>query len=243
MSVEIARIPALTDNYIWLMRDCESGETVVIDPGEADPVLAEAAARGWRITQIWNTHWHRDHTGGNAAIKAATGATVTGPAAEAEKIATLDRAVGEGDGVRIGAIEGRVLAVGAHTAGHIAYHLPAADTAFVGDTLFAMGCGRLFEGDAGDMFAALRKLDQLPASTKIYCAHEYTLANGRFAAVTEPDNEAIRHRLAAVERMRAEGQATVPTTIAAERETNPFLRAPDAATLAARRAAKDAFAG
>jgi hydroxyacylglutathione hydrolase len=243
MAVEIVRIPALSDNYIWLMRDCDSGETVVIDPAAAEPVLAEAESRGWKITQIWNTHWHRDHTGGNAAIKEATGATITGPAAEAEKIATLDRMVSDGDTVKIGAIEARVLGVGAHTAGHIAYHLPGEDVAFVGDTLFAMGCGRLFEGTAEDMFAAMRKLDALPASTRIYCAHEYTLSNGRFAVVAEPGNDAMKHRLAAVEKMRAEGQPTVPTTLAAERETNPFLRAPDAATLAERRAAKDSFAG
>ncbi|USI74396.1 hydroxyacylglutathione hydrolase [Sphingomonas morindae] len=243
MQVEIIAVPVLADNYIWLMHDPDSGETVAVDPGVGPPVLAEAERRGWRISQVWNTHWHKDHVGGNAAIKAATGARITGPAAEAERIGTLDRLVREGDLVTLGAREARVLAVGAHTAGHIAFHLPADQAVFTGDTLFAMGCGRLFEGDAADMFAALAKLRALPAATRVYCGHEYTLANGRFAATVEPDNVAIRSRLAAVEKMRAEGRPTLPSTIGAEHETNPFLRAPDVASLAARRAAKDGFSG
>src|SRR3954468_10268167 len=144
--MEIVRIPALSDNYIWLVHEPETGETMVVDPAVADPVLAEADRRGWRIGQIWNTHWHPDHTGGNAAIKAATGALVTGPAAEAARIPTLDRQVGEGDRVRLGEAEAVVLEVPAHTAGHIAYHFAREEALFIGDTLFAMGCGRLFEG-------------------------------------------------------------------------------------------------
>lgn len=241
--VEIARIPALSDNYIWLMHDPASGETVVIDPAEADPVLAEAGRRGWRITQIWNTHWHPDHTGGNAAIKAATGAVITGPAAEAARIPTLDRLVGEGDRVAIGAVVAQVLEVPAHTAGHIAYHLPDERIVFVGDTLFAMGCGRLFEGTAAQMHANMVRLAQLPPETRVYCAHEYTLSNGRYAVVAEPDNEAIHARLAEVEAARPRGDATVPTTIAEELATNPFMRATSVEELAERRAAKDAFRG
>lgn len=179
--LEVVRIPVLSDNYVWLLHDPKSQETVVIDPAVADPVLEAAAARGWNIGQIWNTHWHGDHVGGNAAIKAATGCVITGPAAEAEKIATLDRLVGEGDSVRIGDHVATVMAVPAHTAGHIAYHLAAAQMAFVGDTLFAMGCGRLFEGTAAQMFANLQRLADLPDDTAVYCAHEYTLSNGRFA--------------------------------------------------------------
>jgi hydroxyacylglutathione hydrolase len=156
--VEIVRIPALSDNYIWLVHEPDSGETMVVDPAEAEPVLAQAAARGWRITQIWNTHWHPDHTGGNAAIKAATGAVVTGPAAEAARIPTLDRQVGEGDRVSLGALEAVVMEVPAHTAGHIAYHFAGEEAAFVGDTLFPMGCGRLFEGTAEQMHANLQRL-------------------------------------------------------------------------------------
>lgn len=241
--LDIVRIPVLSDNYVWLVHEPESGETMVVDPAVAAPVLEEAQKRGWRISQIWNTHWHPDHTGGNEAIKAATGALVTGPAAEAARIPTLDRQVGEGDRVRLGGVEAVVLEVPAHTAGHIAYHLPSEAKAFVGDTLFAMGCGRLFEGTAEQMHANLQRLANLPGETEVYCAHEYTLSNGRFAVVAEPDNDAIRDRLRAVEAARAAGEATVPTTIALERATNPFMRAASAEELAERRRAKDDFAG
>lgn len=241
--IEIARIPVLSDNYVWLAHDPASGETVAVDPAVAEPVLDAAAARGWRITQIWNTHWHPDHTGGNEAIKAATGCTITGPAAEAERIPTLDRLVDDGDQARIGAITADVIAVPAHTAGHIAYHLPAEDMVFVGDTLFAMGCGRLFEGTADQMFANMRKLEALPAETRVYCAHEYTQSNGRYALAAEPDNAALVARMADVDAARAEGLPTVPTTIALERATNPFMRAASIAELAERRAAKDVFRG
>ncbi|MBU3076884.1 hydroxyacylglutathione hydrolase [Sphingomonas quercus] len=242
-ALDIVRIPALSDNYVWLVHDPASGETVVVDPAEAQPVLAAAAARGWSIGQVWNTHWHSDHTGGNAAIKAATGCLITGPATEAARIPTLDRLVGEGDSVRLGDHVAQVLAVPAHTAGHIAYHLAQDAVIFVGDTLFAMGCGRLFEGTAAEMFANMTRLAALPPETRVYCAHEYTESNGRYAAVAEPDNAAIAARLAEVAALRRAGEATVPTTIAAERATNPFMRARDAAELAARRAAKDLFQG
>jgi hydroxyacylglutathione hydrolase len=241
--IEIVRIPALSDNYIWLVHEPVSGETMVVDPAVVEPVLDEATRRGWRITQIWNTHWHPDHTGGNAAIKAATGCTITGPAAEAARIPTLDRLVAEGDTVSLGAVSARVIDVPAHTAGHIAYHLAAEDAAFVGDTLFAMGCGRLFEGTAEQMFGNMRKLEALPDETRIYCAHEYTQSNGRYALVAEPDNAALVARMAAVDAARAVGEPTVPTTIALERATNPFMRAADVAELAHRRAEKDAFRG
>jgi len=241
--LEIVRIPVLSDNYVWLVHDPASGETVVVDPALADPVIEAAAARGWRITQIWNTHWHGDHTGGNAAIKAATGCAITGPAAEAARIATLDRLVGEGDEVRIGAHIAKVLEVPAHTAGHIAYHLAEDSVLFIGDTLFAMGCGRLFEGTPAQMFANMRRLEALPGDTQVYCAHEYTLANARYARVAEPDNQAISDRLLRVEAARAVNEATVPTTIAMERATNPFMRAGTVEELALRRAAKDAFKG
>jgi hydroxyacylglutathione hydrolase len=243
MALEIVRIPVLSDNYVWLVHEQASGETMVVDPAVAEPVIAEAAARGWRITQIWNTHWHPDHTGGNAAIKAATGCVVTGPAAEAAKIPTLDRLVGEGDRVTLGAVEVAVLEVPAHTAGHIAYYLPSEEAVFVGDTMFAMGCGRLFEGTAEQMHANLQRLADLPPETKVYCAHEYTLGNGRFALAAEPDNAAVAERMRAVEAARAAGEATVPTTIALELATNPFVRVASAAELAERRAWKDSFRG
>ena len=243
MALEVARIPALSDNYIWLVHESVSGATMVVDPATAPPVLAEAAARGWTITDIWNTHWHPDHTGGNAAIKAATGCTITGPAAEAAKIPTLDRTVSGGDRVRLGTQEAVVLDVPAHTAGHIAFYFTEAHAAFVGDTLFAMGCGRLFEGTADQMFAAMRAFDALPDDTDVYCGHEYTQSNGRYALTAEPDNAAIVARMADVDAMRARGEATVPTTIGLEKATNPFMRAVSVEELAARRAAKDNFPG
>jgi hydroxyacylglutathione hydrolase len=243
MTLEIVRVPVLSDNYVWLVHEPASDETTVVDPAVAAPVLDAARARGWRITQIWNTHWHPDHTGGNAEIKAATGCTITGPAAEEARIPTLDRQVREGDRVRLGAVEAKVLEVPAHTAGHIAYHFASEQVIFVGDTLFAMGCGRLFEGTAEQMFANMQRLSALPPDTQVYCAHEYTLSNGRYALAAEPDNEAIAARMAGVSAARERGEATVPTTIALERATNPFMRARDAVQLAERRAAKDTFRG
>jgi len=239
--IEIVRIPVLSDNYVWLVHEPLSGETVVVDPAVAAPVLAAAEERGWTISQIWNTHWHPDHTGGNAEIAAATGCLITGPAAEEERIPTLNRKVTGGESVAIGGLRADVIDVPAHTAGHIAYHLPDAKAVFVGDTLFAMGCGRLFEGTAEQMFDNMQRLAQLPPETAVYCAHEYTLSNGRFALVAEPDNAAIAARMAHVEAARARGDATVPTTIADELATNPFMRAKTATELAERRAAKDRF--
>ena len=242
-ALEILRIPALSDNYIWLVHDPDSGETMVVDPAEAEPVLAAADARGWKINAIWNTHWHPDHTGGNAAIKAATGCEIIAPAAEAARIPTADRLVAEGDEVRLGAHIARVLEVPAHTAGHIAYHFAEDSVIFVGDTLFAMGCGRLFEGTPAQMFANMQRLAQIPPETRVYCAHEYTQSNGRYALVAEPDNAALRTRMAQVDAARAAGEPTVPTTIGDELATNPFMRAASVEILAERRAAKDAFRG
>ncbi|MGC1469316.1 MAG: hydroxyacylglutathione hydrolase [Sphingorhabdus sp.] len=240
MTLEIIRIPVLSDNYVWLVHEPDSGETMVVDPAVAEPVLAQAEARGWTITQIWNTHWHPDHTGGNAAIKEATGCVITGPEAESERIPTLDRQVKEGHVAKLGAVEAHVLDVPAHTAGHIAFHFATEHVAFVGDTLFAMGCGRLFEGTAAQMYSNMRKLEALGDDTRVYCAHEYTQSNGRFALTVEPDNAALVARMDAVNAARERGEPTVPTTIALERATNPFMRAGSVEELAARRAAKDA---
>ncbi|HEX4693281.1 hydroxyacylglutathione hydrolase [Sphingomonas sp.] len=241
MALDIVRIPAFSDNYIWLVHDADSGETMVVDPGDAAPVIAEADRRGWTISAIWNTHWHPDHIGGNQAIKDAHGASVIAPAAEAAKIPSADRLVAEGDTVKLGAHVATVLETPAHTGGHISYHFDQDAALFPGDTLFAMGCGRLFEGNAEQMYAAMQRFAAMPPETQVYCAHEYTLSNARYARVAEPENAAIAKRLAAVEALRAAGEATVPTSIGEERATNPFMRAASVAELAERRAAKDAF--
>ncbi len=217
--------PCLSDNYGFLIHDPETGETACIDTPEADRILAEADSRGWRITQIWNTHWHPDHAGGNEKIKAETGCHVTGPAGEADRIAIIDRTVSQGDTVRLGAIEVQVLDTPGHTSGHIAYYVPSISTAFVGDTLFALGCGRLFEGTPSQMWNSLTKLRALPDDTTIYCAHEYTAANAAFALSVDPDNKDLIDYADGVQKKRAAGAPTVPTTIAAEKAANPFLRA------------------
>jgi len=237
--MEIVAVPAFTDNYIWLVHDSETGETAVVDPGDSAPVLAETERRGWRIDQVWNTHWHPDHTGGNLAVKGASGARIWGPARE--DIAGRDVALKEGDEVRLGRHVGRVIEVPGHTLGHIALIFDENGVAFVGDTLFAMGCGRLFEGTPEQMYRSLQRLTELPPETRLYCAHEYTLSNALFAAQAEPGNAAVADRLASVEAMRANGEMTVPTTVAQERETNPFVRSTNEEEFARRRSAKDSF--
>ncbi len=239
--MEIVRVPVLSDNYAWLLHDPASGATVAIDPGEAQPLIDAAAERGWTIGGIWNTHWHPDHVGGNAALKAATGAEITGPEAERAKIDGMGRGVGEGAMVSVGDRMAQVWHVPGHTAGHIAFHFADDAVIFTGDTLFAMGCGRLFEGTAADMFANMRRYAALSPDTRVYCGHEYTLSNGRYAVSAEPDNAAIVERMVAVEAMRSAGEATIPTTIGAELATNPFMRATDAEALARHRSAKDSF--
>ena len=237
--LEIVPVPAFADNYLWLVHDDASGETAVVDPGDAAPVLAEAGHRGWALGQVWNTHWHPDHTGGNRAVKAATGARISGPASGA--IPGRDVALRQGDQVRLGEHVGRVIEVPGHTLDHIALIFDEERVAFVGDTMFAMGCGRLFEGTPEQMHESLQSLAALPPDTRVYCAHEYTLANARFAAHAEPGNAAIAERLAEVEGLRAAGQITLPSTIARERATNPFVRARDSQAFAALRSAKDSF--
>ncbi|MGN6059366.1 MAG: hydroxyacylglutathione hydrolase [Sphingomicrobium sp.] len=237
--MEIVPVPAFTDNYIWLVHDEESGETAVVDPGDAGPVLAEADRRGWSIGQIWNTHWHPDHTGGNLAIKQATGARISGPASG--RIPGRDVALIEGAEVRIGNHVGRVIEVPGHTLDHIALVFEPERVAFVGDTLFAMGCGRLFEGTPQQMYRSLQRITELPEDARLYPAHEYTLSNARFAVHADPENQAVASRLTEVRALRDAGKITLPTTVAQERETNPFVRASNAEEFARLRADKDSF--
>jgi hydroxyacylglutathione hydrolase len=237
--MEIVAVPAFADNYIWLLHDGASGETAAVDPGDAAPVLAEADRRGWRVGQVWNTHHHWDHSGGNRAMKDATGCIVSGPAAE--NIPARDVPLSEGSQLHIGNHVGRVIEIPGHTLGHIALIFDGLRVAFVGDTLFGMGCGRLFEGTAAQMHHSLQRLAALPDDTALYCGHEYTLANGRFAAHVEPDNRAIAARLDEVQKLRERGNITLPTSVAQERETNPFVRTTEVEEFARLRAAKDSF--
>jgi hydroxyacylglutathione hydrolase len=237
--LDIVAVPAFSDNYLWLVHDEASGETAVVDPGDATPVLTAAEQRGWSISQVWNTHWHPDHTGGNIVIKDATGARISGPAGE--NIPGRDVALSEGDEIRLGAHVGRVIEVPGHTLGHIALIFDEDSVAFVGDTLFAMGCGRLFEGSPEQMYRSLQRLTALPAETQLYCAHEYTLSNARFAAHAYSGDAAISERLAEVEKQRAKGERTVPTSVARELATNPFVLASNVEEFARLRRDKDSF--
>lgn len=239
MALEIVQVAVLSDNYAWLLHDDASDETVVVDPGEAKPLQDAAQARGWTVTGVWNTHWHPDHVGGNAAF----GVPVTAPAAEAAKIGRVDHGIAEGETVAIGSHRATVMTVPGHTQGHVAFHFADDGIIFTGDTLFAMGCGRLFEGTPADMFTNMQRYAALPDATVVYCGHEYTQSNARFAAHVEPDNAGIAARMTEVDRLRANGEPTVPTTIGQERATNPFMRATSAEQLGERRVAKDNFKG
>jgi hydroxyacylglutathione hydrolase len=236
----VVPVPVLRDNYVWLIHHEESGETAAVDPSVGPPVLEAVAARGWTLTQVLNTHWHPDHTGGNQAIHEATGVPVTGPE-EVRRVYQPDRVVAEGDRIQVGPFAAEVWAIPAHTAGHIAYYFEVAKAVFVGDTLFAMGCGRLFEGTAAQMHTNLQRLAALPEDTRVYCGHEYTLANARFAVTVERDNPALAGRLSRVEAARERGEVTLPTTIGEERATNPFMRAEGVEEFARLRTMKDSF--
>lgn len=225
--LSIRQFPCLSDNYGFLIHDPASGETATIDTPDAERILAEAKAAGWTITQIWNTHHHFDHAGGNAAIKAATGARIVAPSYESDRIPGIDLPVSDGDSVWLGNVEAKVMFTPGHTSGHIVYSLPGENIAFVGDTMFALGCGRLFEGTPQQMWASLSRLAALPDDTVVYCAHEYTAANARFALSIDPDNHALQTYAAGVDAKRARGETTVPTTIGTEKTANPFLRAAD----------------
>ena len=252
MTLKVHQFPCLSDNYGFLLHDPASGETAAIDTPDGEEYLRQAEAKGWRITQIWNTHWHPDHAGGNATIKEATGCTVIAPQ-EVERIAEIDRVVAHGDTAKLGENEATIIDVSGHTNGHIAFHLPDASIAFVGDSVFALGCGRMFEGEPDQFWASLERIKALPGDTTLYCAHEYTAANAKFALHADPDNQALADYADEISRRRERDEWTVPTRLDREMATNPFLRADDPAlmqkwggeapheTFAALRAAKDAF--
>lgn len=248
MPLAVRQFPCLSDNYGFLVRDEASGLVACIDTPDADAILAELKIADWSLSYILNTHWHPDHAGGNAALKAATGAITIGPS-EVTKIAALDGVVADGDVFALGETRFSVMDVGGHTLGHIAYYAAADDIAFVGDALFALGCGRMFEGTPEQMWRSLSRLAALPDQTTVYCAHEYTAANARFALSVD-DDAVVRARADAVFALREKGLATVPTTIGAEKAANPFLRAPllrpdltPVRAFAEIRAAKDVFKG
>lgn len=219
----VAQFPCLDDNYGFLVRDESSGLVACIDTPAVDRILQELQKRGWLLTHILNTHWHDDHMGGNDRLRAMTRATIIAPSEVAEK-GHVDKVVGDGDHVQVGNLEFEVLAVGGHTLGHIAYYSPSAGIAFVGDVLFPLGCGRIFEGTPAQMHASLSRLAALPPETIVYSAHEYTAGNARFALSVDK-SAALRERADAIFRARERGEWTVPTTIAVELQTNPFLRA------------------
>lgn len=249
MPLSIRQFPCLSDNYGFLVRDEATGLVATIDTPDAAAILADLEASGWgRLDFVFNTHWHPDHAGGNERLKAETGCEIVGPE-EVRRIAPLDRVVAGGDTVALGETTFEVIDVGGHTHGHIALWSSADGIAFVGDSLFALGCGRLFEGTPDQMWASLQRLADLPTGTVVYCAHEYTASNARFAISVDGD-PAVRARAEAVFAARERGEATVPTTIGEEIATNPFLRAPGlrpelspVEAFAAIRAAKDGFPG
>jgi hydroxyacylglutathione hydrolase len=229
MALEIRQFPCLSDNYGYLIRCSETGACAAIDTPDPAVIEAEAEKAGWDLSEVWNTHHHWDHAGGNEALRASRGVTITAPASEAANIGHIDTPVAHGDIVRLGNQTAQVIDVGGHTLGHIAYWFEEAGAAFVGDALFALGCGRMFEGTPQQFHASLSRLKALPPQTVVYCAHEYTAANAAFALSVDPDNDALKAYADMVTAKRSRGEPTVPTTIAAEREANPFLRWDDPA--------------
>ena len=226
-NLQIEQFTARSDNFGVLIHDPDADLTASIDAPDENAILTALKRCGWRLTHIFTTHHHGDHVEANLALKQRFGAQIIGPAAERAKIPGIDRDVGHGDRFSFGNFEVEVIATPGHTAGEISYHIPAAQVAFTGDTLFSLGCGRLFEGTAATMFKSLQRLTALPGDTKVYCGHEYTESNARFALTIDPENSALKERAREVAKLREEGIPTLPTTILREMATNPFLRAHD----------------
>jgi hydroxyacylglutathione hydrolase len=222
--IEIFILPVLTDNYIYLIHDPVSRETAVVDPAVAQPVLDRLEKNGWQLTYIWNTHHHSDHVDGNLQLKQKTGCKIIAAQADWGRIPGIDQGVNEGDVVSLGRHKTNIIATPGHTRAHIVYHFAEDNILFCGDTLFVMGCGRLFEGTAEQLWHSLQKLKALPKATLVYCTHEYTQTNGRFALTVERDNQRLQQRMIEINRLRSNNQPTVPTTIAEELATNPFFR-------------------
>jgi hydroxyacylglutathione hydrolase len=241
MPVTAKPVPILSDNYAWMLRDAASGAVAIVDPADPGPIIAAVERAGGRLDMILLTHHHADHVAGTDAVRARFNCPVVGAAADAHRLPRLDRAVREGDTVQLGGAEARVIDTPGHTRGQINFYFPDGDVLLSGDTLFSLGCGRLIEGTAEEMFASLRKLATLPADTLVCCGHEYTASNARFALTVEPNNAALRARAEEVRRQREANQPTVPSRLGDEMAANPFLRAPDAASFARIRAQKDAF--
>jgi hydroxyacylglutathione hydrolase len=228
MTIHVHQLPCLADNYGVLVHDSGTGATAAIDVPDAAPYLAVLEANHWKLSDILLTHHHADHVQGVPALKAKfPDARIVGPKKERAPISGLDLEIAEGDIVKVGGIDVSVFDTPGHTAGHIAYYIESDDLLFAGDTLFALGCGRVFEAPMVVMYHSLMKLAALPGETQVYCGHEYTLSNARFALTVDPDNNLLAERAAEVEEMRKQGKPTVPTTIALETATNPFLRAED----------------
>lgn len=235
-------VPILSDNYAWLLRDTVSGATAILDPADPRGVEAAVQKEGGRLDLILLTHHHDDHTAGTDAVRARYGCPVVGARADAHRLPRLDRAVSEGEFVTLGTAKARVIDTPGHTRGQIAYYFDDGGVLLCGDTLFSLGCGRLFEGTAEEMFTSLQKLAALPGESLVCCGHEYTESNLRFALAVDPDNPALHERAREVHELRHRGAPTLPVRLATELATNPFLRAPDAATLGELRTRKDHFA-
>ncbi len=231
--LDVELVPALSDNYIYLAHEPDSGETAVVDPAVAKPVLDAAERKGWRITHILNTHHHGDHTGGNLEVQQATGAPIVGPKYDEARIPGIQIALAEGDTYKVGGAEAQVFFTPGHTRGHICFWFQDAGVLFSGDTLFALGCGRLFEGTAEQMWSSLQKLRKLPDATRIYCGHEYTRTNARCALTVDPDNARLQEYARRIDALRAENKPTIPAEMGLEKAANPFLRADDPALAAA----------